>query len=247
MNSKGTALVTVAGTGIAAAAFLAFHRRDSMPRAMLRDLGGVGELRTTGKRARSRMAYLAASSDPEADFLELGAGTGDTTQDIVIQSPTRRVFTCEKDEPLLARVRRLFASNPLVTVFSNALQAKEVLDAAGVKRVVIISYLPWTSLAEELRDQLMEVVLDILADGGTFVVIQYSKMADKWLRSKLGDDVTWEWCWETFRRLASACSAFRPVPRTPKRSGSAYQADIGRVRRPESPDPPEAIAIIYTH
>ncbi|TFV49522.1 methyltransferase domain-containing protein [Blastococcus sp. TF02A_35] len=134
----------------------------------------VGAVLPTSRTAVRDMLDLA--DVPGADLVvELGAGTGAQTQEILARmKPGARLVTLEID-PRLAKLLDERFDDPRVQVVCDS---AENLDAhlGGAKADVMVSALPYTSLEQRLRQRILDVLPGALAPDGTVVVIQYSPL-----------------------------------------------------------------------
>ncbi len=123
--------------------------------------------------------------------VELGAGTGVMTREIVRRLPMGgKVFLFEQDGRLLAALREAY---PAFVVEAYAEQLYPVLVNAGVERVdCVVSGLPFTTLPEEARQAILEGVFQALKPGGLFIAFQYSLHMRERFRRHF-DEVTLRW------------------------------------------------------
>ena len=101
-------------------------------------------------------------------IVELGAGTGPITKELVRQiQPHTKLLTIELDEDLAARLKSRF---PMVDVVNgDACQFDKLLAERGIPQVDhVISGLPLPSFPAELRNGIMSAAARTLAPGGTF-------------------------------------------------------------------------------
>jgi len=118
--------------------------------------------------------YMARSILKGIDFskakciVELGAGTGPITKELVKQiHPHTKLLTIELDVDLAARLKHRF---PMVDVVNgDACHFDKLLAERGIPQVDhVISGLPLPSFPEELRNGIMSAAARTLAPGGTF-------------------------------------------------------------------------------
>ena len=118
--------------------------------------------------------WLARATVAEIDFaaarcvVELGAGTGPITQELLARAGTRcRAVIVERDPDFCTCLRRRFPEADIAQ--ADAVDLDRLLDERGVGFADhIISGLPLPSFSAEARDHLLEVVGRRLAPGGTF-------------------------------------------------------------------------------
>ena len=114
--------------------------------------------------------------------VELGAGTGPLTKELVPRlGPESELLAFEID-PTLARVLETELTDPRVRVIADSAANLEAhLD--GKRPEVIFSALPFTSLPVQTRDELLDTARRMLADDGVMVVLQYSPVVEGALRA----------------------------------------------------------------
>ncbi|MCF6743425.1 methyltransferase domain-containing protein [Blastococcus sp. KM273128] len=144
----------------------------------------VGAVLPTSRTAVRDMLDMA--DVPGADLVvELGAGTGAQTQEILARlRPGARLITLEID-PRLAKLLDERFDDPRVQVVCDS--AENLADHLGDARAdVVVSALPYTSLEPGLRRRILDVLPGAVAPGGTTVVIQYSPLLLPELRKRFG-------------------------------------------------------------
>lgn len=193
------------------------RRQPNMLGAFLRHPRAVGEVRRTAERTARLMVDSGLTNAPPGPVLSLGEGHGKPTLLVLLDGcGSRHVYSCEIDPILRAELLELVAHIPQVTVFSNALDAREILGEQTP--AVILCYLPFTSLPQQFAKDLLRVLRDTIPEGEArkLVLIQYSTLSERRLRQLLGDRFTvqffrgnfppaWLYCFEVAgtRRLAS--------------------------------------------
>lgn len=117
--------------------------------------------------------------------VELGAGTGPFTRELVRRlGPQGRLLAFELD-PQLAAALAADIADPRVSVLAESAADLEAhLD--GERPRVIVSALPFTSLPAGLRREILATVRRVLADDGVFLVLQYSPFVERELRRFFG-------------------------------------------------------------
>jgi phospholipid N-methyltransferase len=177
-------LVTAAelGLGAAAVAFWAGPRRLADAAAFLRAFAAhpaqVGAVLPTSPGTVAKMLDLAGAEFDWRDakvIVELGAGTGVYTEQILERAgPNTEVLAFERDPALARRLEaRLGPAHPNLTVVGDdAALLEDRLDGRLVP--LVVSALPWTSLKAEVRDRLLAMVARNLSPGGALLTIQYS-------------------------------------------------------------------------
>ena len=108
-------------------------------------------------------------------IVEMGAGTGVQTGELLARMrPDARLVSFEIDPRLAGLLRDRYADPRLQVVSESA----EGVDAylGGRRPDVVLSALPYTSLAPDLRQRLLDLLPRVVAPGGTALVIQYSPL-----------------------------------------------------------------------
>lgn len=162
---------------------LLLARRPTMLGAFLRHPARVGEILPT---SRYTSAMMARAGSPDGLIVELGAGTGRITGEILRHAaPGSRVVAFEVDERLRMELCRRYAGDPRVTIRGDA--ARMLTHLNGQRPSVVISALPLTSMSRELRSRVLAQVAESLAPGGMLVQIQYSAVRENDLRAYFGE------------------------------------------------------------
>ncbi len=117
--------------------------------------------------------------------VELGAGTGPFTRELVRRlGPQGRLLAFELD-PELAGALAAEISDPRVSILAESAAGLEAhLD--GQRPQVIVSALPFTSLQAPLRREILATVRRVLAPDGVFLVLQYSPFVQRELERTFG-------------------------------------------------------------
>lgn len=134
----------------------------------------VGAVLPTSGRAVRDMLDLADL--PAADLVvELGAGTGSHTGQVLSRmGPQARLLSFEID-PRLADAVRSRVRDPRLTVLTESAEHLE-RHLAGERPQVVVSALPFTSLPHGLGRTILDRAAAALAPGGTLLVLQYSPL-----------------------------------------------------------------------
>ncbi|NEK56595.1 methyltransferase domain-containing protein [Geodermatophilus sabuli] len=115
--------------------------------------------------------------------VELGAGTGSQTGEILARlGPDARLVALEID-PQLAKLLAERHRDPRLTVVCDS---AEFLDAhlGGALADVVVSALPYTSLEPALRRRILDVLPRAMTPQGVTLVIQYSPLMQGELRQR---------------------------------------------------------------
>jgi len=153
-------------------------------RSFLAGPGRVGAVLPTS-RTTVRATLDMAPVDQARCVVELGAGTGPYTREIVPRlAPGARLLAFELD-PALAGALAADLSDPRVQVIADSATNLEAhLD--GARPEVIVSAIPFTSLPGEQRREILQVARRVLADDGVMLVLQYSPFMRKALQEAFG-------------------------------------------------------------
>jgi phosphatidylethanolamine/phosphatidyl-N-methylethanolamine N-methyltransferase len=104
--------------------------------------------------------------------VELGAGTGPMTAEIVRQRPDGPLVVLEPNASLAALLRQRFPGLRIEERQAQDLRA--ILTEMGQERADrVISSLPWAIWTEELQAAVFSAILDVLAPDGRMVTFAY--------------------------------------------------------------------------
>jgi len=113
--------------------------------------------------------------------VELGAGTGSQTGEILARMrPDARLVAVEIDPALARLLEERFDDPRLQVVCDSAEYLHKHLD--GERADVLVCALPFTSLEAGLRRRILDTLPRLLAPRGTALVIQYSPLIQSELR-----------------------------------------------------------------
>jgi phospholipid N-methyltransferase len=142
----------------------------------------VGAVLPTSRRAVRDMLDLA--DVPGADLVvELGAGTGSQTEEILARlGPGARLIALEIDPRLAKLLAERYDDPRLQVVCDSAENLQDHLDGATAD--VVVCALPFTSLPPPLRQRMLDVLPAAVGNSGVAVVIQYSPLIEPELRKR---------------------------------------------------------------
>jgi phospholipid N-methyltransferase len=149
-------------------------------RAFVANPRQVGAVLPTSRWAVRDMLDLA--DVPGARLVvELGAGTGSQTSEVLARMrPDARLVAMEID-PRLAKLLAERFDDPRLQVVCDS--AENLHDHLGGQQVdVLVCALPFTSLEPDLRRRILEELPRVLAPHGVALVIQYSWLIQAELR-----------------------------------------------------------------
>jgi phospholipid N-methyltransferase len=136
----------------------------------VRDPVGLGAVAPSGPQL-ARIEVDAADIQPHHVVVELGAGTGPMTAEIV-QRPHAAFVSLEPNPALAATLRDRF---PEVTVDERYAQAlPDIVAELGLSQVDrVVSSLPWAIWSQQLQDEIFAAILEVLAPDGRLVTFSY--------------------------------------------------------------------------
>lgn len=162
----------------------ALGERGRFLRSFLAGPGRVGAVLPTS-RTTVRATLDMAPVEQARCVVELGAGTGPYTREILARLRPDAVFLVFEVDPALARGLEQELADPRVTVLAESAADLEA-HLGGRRPDVIVSALPFTSLPGELRREILTVARRVLADDGVMLVLQYSPFVLRDLRRHFG-------------------------------------------------------------
>ena len=146
-----------------------------------RRVGAVLPTSRTTVRAMLDMAPIAAARC----VVELGAGTGAHTREILRRLGPRGALLAFEIDPVLSAALAAELQDPRVRVIADSAENLEAhLD--GRRPEVIVSALPLTSLPRPVRREILGVTRRVLADDGVMLVLQYSPFMQRELEHTFG-------------------------------------------------------------
>lgn len=151
-------------------------------RAFLTHPRQVGAVLPTSRWAVRDMLDLADVPGAEL-VVELGAGTGVTTGEVLSRmKPGARLIALEIDPKLSRMIEQRYPDPRLTVVADTAENIDEHSD--GEKADVVVCALPFTSFDPKLRRRMLDLLPRVVADDGSVVVIQYSPIIQGELRKR---------------------------------------------------------------
>jgi phospholipid N-methyltransferase len=151
-------------------------------RSFLANPRQVGAVLPTSRWAVRDM--LSMANLPQARCaVELGAGTGPYTGEILKQlRPDARFLAFEIDPDLAAVLSERFEDPRLRVINDSAANMENYLH--GTKVDAIVSAIPFTSLLEDAKQDVFREVSQVLAPEGVMVQIQYSTVLQEELTQR---------------------------------------------------------------
>src|SRR3954451_12460206 len=117
--------------------------------------------------------------------VELGAGTGPYTREILRRLPSDGRLMSFEIDPRLAGALARDVPDPRLTVVAESAARLEA-HLGGRRPEVIVSALPFSSLPRALRSEILAVTRQALHDDGVMLVLQYSPLIQRDLELTFG-------------------------------------------------------------
>lgn len=161
---------------------MAWAEQRAFMRRWLSNPRQVGSVAPSSRRLAAAMVG-AIPWERTRTVVELGAGTGAITEQILRSKPEEsRFLAFERDQGFRQMLLERF---PTVPVFSDAKSLSAVLWGSGISAVdAVVSGIPFALLSGLEREQLLDEIERVLAPGGTFVAFQYSPQMYPALRKR---------------------------------------------------------------
>lgn len=124
--------------------------------------------------------------------VELGPGVGTVTAALLQQLPgDARLLAVESNPGFVAELRRTLPDPRLVAAHGSATGLRALLDSHGMEGLDgAISGIPFSTMPQAARAQVLDAVVDALADEGEFVVYQHTAMMVPLLRERFATVTT---------------------------------------------------------
>ena len=146
-----------------------------------REVGAV--LPTSGRAVRAMLDQVPLEN--AQCVVEMGAGTGPYTREILKRIGPQTRFLAFEIDPVLAEGLQRELDDPRLEVIADSAEKLETyLD--GDRADVVVSAVPFTSVPESVRHGLLNAARDGLADDGTMLVLQYSPFMRRQLQQTFG-------------------------------------------------------------
>jgi phosphatidylethanolamine/phosphatidyl-N-methylethanolamine N-methyltransferase len=140
-------------------------------REFARDPVQLGAVAPSGPALARRMAE-AADLKPGQVVVELGAGTGPMTAEILARRPDGPFVALEPNARLAALLRQRFPQARVDERYAQEL--RKILTEMGHERADrVVSSLPWAIWPEPLQNEVFDAILDVLAPDGRMVTFGY--------------------------------------------------------------------------
>jgi phospholipid N-methyltransferase len=153
----------------------------SLLERFLKDPVKIGSVVDSSKFLAEKMAAHGRFDGP---LLELGAGTGPITKELLRHLPDPAQLTLvELDPHLASTLRRKF---PAATVLEE--DAESVLTNSPTLYASIFSGIPFAVMDPAKRARMYALIQERLLPGGRFVMFQYSRLSEKELQARYGKE-----------------------------------------------------------
>ena len=191
----------VAEPQLAESAFLGQHERLSDRVLFFRKFLAKGRMISSAvpssRQMVSRILRHVDFSRP-GTIVELGAGTGPVTEQIIERlRPFQRFVAVESDPDFCEILRRRFPSTTLLQM--DASRIAEPLSSMGIHRVdYVLSGLPTPNLPGRAAVRLWRWLLKSLAPDGVFVQITVAPLVYRAFYNRLFHSVEYQMVWRNF-------------------------------------------------
>lgn len=111
--------------------------------------------------------------DAIANVVEYGPGTGPFTAQILDRlQPGGTFFTVEQNADFARQMQEHF---PEVTTFCDSVEnVRSLCRQVGIDEVdAVVCGLPWAAFSEDLQDRLLDAMLEVLSENGSFATFAY--------------------------------------------------------------------------
>jgi phosphatidylethanolamine/phosphatidyl-N-methylethanolamine N-methyltransferase len=140
-------------------------------REFVKDPVQLGAVAPSGQQL-ARLMVEAADLRPGHVVVELGAGTGPMTAEILAARPDGPFVALEPSAPLAEGLRQRFPGARIEQRYAQELST--ILAEMGQTRADrVVSSLPWAIWSPELQGDVFRAILDVLTDDGRMVTFAY--------------------------------------------------------------------------
>lgn len=140
-------------------------------REFVRDPVRTGAVAPSGRQLARQMVDAAGLDDGQV-VIELGAGTGPMTAEILARGLGIRFVALEPNEQLAGILRARFPSLDLAAQYAQELP--QILSSRGWGEADrVVSSLPWAIWPEKLQDEVLDAVVGVMKPGARLVTFGY--------------------------------------------------------------------------
>lgn len=120
--------------------------------------------------------------------VEYGPGVGTITRDLLARMPADAVLIAiEMNRDFASYLKASIRDPRLHVVQGSAVDVRDIVRALGFKAAdCVISGIPYTTLPQEVRGRVLHETRHVLADGGMFLVYQFTRTVLPHLREVFG-------------------------------------------------------------
>ena len=124
--------------------------------------------------------------------VELGPGVGTVTAALLQELPSDgRLLAIDSNAEFVDELHRTLPDPRLLAVHGSATALRALLEVHGMNRVdAAISGIPFSTMPATARAQVLDAVVDALADEGEFVVYQHTPLVEPLLRERFASVAT---------------------------------------------------------
>ena len=136
----------------------------------------IGAIAPSSKWLAKRMVEFIRFDDCHC-IVEYGPGTGAFTDEIIKRKKKDTVFlVIEQNKDFYQKLKRKYSNIPnLILVNGNAEAVEKYMSEYQVKCVdYIISGLPFTSLPQNVSENILNATTRVIGRGGRFITFQYT-------------------------------------------------------------------------
>lgn len=140
-------------------------------------------------RFLERRVMEAAGIASATTIVELGSGTGGTTQAILRAMKPHATLLSIEINPNFHKMVRHIEDERLIAHLGSACELKEILSMYGLGAPeAVISGIPFSTMPHQLGCQVIEAISTMLASNGCFVAYQFSDRVATLCRPYLGEE-----------------------------------------------------------
>jgi len=154
-------------------------------REFLRHWREVGSITPSSDHLNTGIAELVSLPHTQLG-IELGAGLGGTTKELLIRLPPGARLYAFEINPAFSKVLRNFNNTQLNVICDDVLSMLSYMKPCSADYVA--SGIPLATLSLPAREKLLHLIFEVLKPGGVYVQFQYSLMSRNYIE-KIFDKV----------------------------------------------------------